>query len=338
MSDPSALPVPVTRCEFQRNIFASFGEVRFRRSVTDGTPIMAMPLGEREAQLPLGALRRELGIEDDSPDGRMLDLIDSALDYVPSLAPGDKLPSEVLTGEASWRPSPKHVRLAATRMRLNLIAWLSPHSRWADAARDEITLLRLADDVALKEEVAALAIPAAQRLELRDAAKVLRLLDEMSQEMAYIEALRQRLLERVEGLCRRMAGILATRRSLTVAPSDTLAQVHRLALLAYRQLRDRFEDVDAQTGEFSSLMRNVDNQRAFIRTNRDWLYRNQRTWDAVLAQWEQAGDAADEIAALLAKTYQFLAPRFMPTKEWQTTKPDRVATRSTPAARPQMAW
>ena len=94
-------PLPVTRCEFQRNIFASFGEVRFRRSLTDGVPIMAMPLGEREAQLPLGALRRELGIEDDSPDGRMLDLIDSALDYVPSLAPGDKLPSEVLTGDAS---------------------------------------------------------------------------------------------------------------------------------------------------------------------------------------------------------------------------------------------
>ncbi len=338
MSASITSAAPVTRCEFQQNIFASFGEVRFRRSVTDGAPIMAVSLGEREAQLPLGALRREFGIEDDSPDGRMLDLIDSALHYVPSLAPGDKLPSEVLTGEASWRPSPKHVRLAATRMRLNLVEWLSPHSRWAAVKRDEITLLRLADDAGLKAEVTALAIPAARRLELRDAANVLRLLDEMSQEMAYIEALRQRLLERVEGLCRRMAGILAARRNMAVVPSDTLAQVHRLALLAYKQLHDRFDDIDAQTGEFGSFIRNADNQRAFIRSNRDWLYRTQRTWDAILGHWEQAGEAVEDIAALLAKTYQFLAPRFMPTKQWQTTKPERVAPQPSAAPRQQMAW
>ena len=338
MSEPQAFAVPVTRCEFQTNIFASFGEVRFRRSITDGVPIMAVPLGEREAQLPLGALRREFDIQDDSPDGRMLDLIGSALDYVPSLAPGDKLPSEVLNGEASWRPSPKHIRMAATRMRLNLVAWLSPHSRWAGAKRDEITLLRLAEDAALREEVAALAIPAAQHLELRDAANVLRLLDEMSHEMAYIEALRQRLLERVEGLCRRMAAILMARRNMTTAPSDTLAQVHRLALLAYKQLHDRFDDVDAQTGEFGSLLRNIDNHRQFIRTNRDWLYRNQRVWDSVLGQWDQVGDTVDEIAALLAKTYQFLAPRFMPTKEWQAPKAERSATRPPTAVRQQMAW
>ena len=199
------------------------------------------------------------------------------------------------------------------------------------------TLLRLADDAGLKAEIAGLAILAAQHLGLRDAAHVLRLLDEMATEMAYIEALRQRLLQRVESLCRRMAGILATRRHAAAAPSDTLAQVHRLALLAYRQLHDRFDDVDAQTGEFGSLLRNKENQRQFIRTNRDWLYRNQRNWDTVLGQWEQAGETAEEIAALLAKTYQFLAPRFMPTKQWQTTKPDRAAARPA-AARPQMAW
>ncbi len=107
--------------------------------------------------------------------------------------------------------------------------------------------------------------------------------------MAYIEALRQRLLGRVEGLCRRMAEILVSRRRMAASPSDTLAQVHRLAMLAYKQLHDRFDDVDAQTGEFSSLMRNVDNQRRFIRTNRDWLYRNQRIWDSLLSQWEQVG-------------------------------------------------
>jgi hypothetical protein len=119
-----------------------------------------------------------------------------------------------------------------------------------------------------------------------------------------------------------------------------LAQVHRLAILAYRQLRDRFDDVDAQTGEFSSMMRNVENQRSFIRSNRDFLYRAQRSWESLLGQWEQVGNGTADIAALLVKTYQFLAPRFMPTKQWHTPKQERAAGRGrSPAAlRPQMAW
>ena len=339
MSQLPTPPAPPERCTLESKVFASFGEIRFRRSETDGKPVMAVILGEREAHLPLSALRREYHIDDESPDGRMFDLIVSALDYVPSLAPGDKLPAEVLTGEASWRPSPNHIRLATTRMRLNLVAWLSPTSRWANAERDEITLLRLADDQGLRDEALAVAMPAAERLQLRDASNVLKLLEEMSLELAYIEALRQRLLSRVEGLCRRMTQMLLARRG-KASPSDSLAQVQRLALLAYKQLRDRFDDVDAQTGEFSSMMRNVDNQRQFIRTNRDWLYRNQRIWDPLLNQWEQAGEAAAEIAGLLVKTYQFLAPRFMPTTQWQTPKQDRARERSKAgaAARPQMAW
>ena len=333
---PSKMP---QRCELQNRAFATFGEIRFRRSETDGKPMMSVILGDREAQLPLSALRREFGIEEDSPDGRMFELIGAALDYVPSIAPGDRLPSEVLTGEASWRPSPNHIRLATTRIRLNLVAWLSPTSRWADADRDEITLLRLADDQGLRDEAVAVAILAAERLNMRDAANVLKLLEEMALELAYIEALRQRLLARVEGLCRRMGQILTARRGQPPT-TDTLAQVHRLATLAYKQLRDRFDDVDAQTGEFSSMMRNVDNQRSFIRSNRDFLYRAQRSWETLLGQWEQAGDTAADIAGLLVKTYQFLAPRFMPTKQWQTPKQERASDRghSTGGFRAQMAW
>ncbi len=338
MSQASTPPPMPVRCELQNRAFATFGEIRFRRSETDGKPMMAVILGDREAQLPLAALRREYGIADGSPDGRMFDLITAALDYVPSVAPGDKLPSEVLTGEASWRPSPNHIRLATTRIRLNLVAWLSPASPWAEAERDEITLLRLADDQGLRDEAVAVALPAAQKLNLSDAAIVLKLLEEMAFELAYIEALRQRLLARVEGLCRRMAEIMTSRR-IQPSKSDTLAQVHRLAMLAYKQLHDRFEDVDAQTGEFSSMMRNVDNQRNFIRSNRDFLYRAQRSWDTLLNQWEQAGDTAAELAGLLAKTYQFLAPRFMPTKQWQTPKLERAAERpGSNFGRAQMAW
>ena len=80
----------------------------FRRAEADDTPVMVMSLGERTAAVPLRALQRELGIADDSPDGRMLGLIAQSLDFVAGLQIGDPLPAEVLDGRASWTPGATH--------------------------------------------------------------------------------------------------------------------------------------------------------------------------------------------------------------------------------------
>ncbi len=321
------------RCELQHKLFSTMGDVRFRRSTTDGVPMMALMLGDREAHLPLDSLRREFCIEKDSADGRMLDLIGSALDFVPSLQPGDQLPAEIRTGEASWQPSPNNIRLAATRLRLDLVSWVSPASRWAKAGRDELTLLRLADDPALRAEVEAACLPVAGQLGLRDRADVIRLMDDLSQELACIEALRERLLGRVSGLCRRVRRLLHDRKRPSLS-FDTLSQVDRLAGAALKQIVSRFEDVDAQTGEIGSLLRNVDNQRVFIRTNRDWLYRTQIAWEPVLDRWCRAAEMpTEEMGAMLAATYQFLAQRCMPGTAWQRPRQQRKAGQAS-----RMAW
>ena len=330
---PSSPELP-DRCELQHKVFSTLGEVRFRRSSTDGVPMMALMLGEREAQLPLDSLRREFAIGEDSADGRMLDLIGSALDFVSSLQPGDRLPAEVCTGEASWQPSPSHLRLAATRCRLDLVAWMSPTSRWAKAGRDELSLLRLADDPGLRAEVQAASAAVAGQLAAADGNTVIRLLDELSQELAYIEALRERLLGRVTGLCRRV-GRMRRDRSRQPASYDTVSRVHRLATVAAKQIISRFDDVEAQTGEIGSLLRNVDNQRSFIRSNRDWLYRTQRAWEPVLDKWSRAVDMPEEeMGALLAVTYQFLAQRCLPGTTWQRARQPR----RTEAASTRVSW
>ena len=77
-----------------------------------------------------------------------------------------------------------------------------------------------------------------------------------------------------------------------------------------------------------AALRNADSQRTFIRSNRDWLYRTQRAWQSLLAEWDVAGIGFDEgILQLLNRSYQFLAPRFMPVTEW--------ASRTRPAKRKQ---
>ena len=325
---------PPERCELRHKLFSTLNNVRFRRSATDGVPMMALQLGEREAVLPLESLRREFDIGADTADGRMLDLIGSALDFVSCLEPGDALPPEVRTGEASWKPSPNHFRLAATRLRLDLVSWLSPASRWSKAGRDELSLLRLADDPALHEEVRIASAVVAIRIEQPDANAVMQLIEELSQELAYIDALRERLQDRVVHLCRRL-GRLRRDRGRTPVSFDTLAQVHRLAIAAAKQILNRFDEIDAQTGEVGSLLRNVENQRSFIRSNRDWLYRTQRAWQPILDHWAKAGDMpAGELGSLLAATYQFLAQRSLPGTQWQRA---RVVRRTIPADA-RMTW
>ena len=340
MTDDPVMSNTKLRLELQHRVFSTLGDVRFRRSDTDGTPVLAMTLGEREAQIPLDALQREVGIASDSPDGRMLELIAAALDHVPSLQPGDRLPSEVLSGRASWRPSPDHLRLAGVRLRLNLVAWLSPKSHWAKAKRDGPTLLRLADDPALSREVQAAALAAARLLGLGDAAQLLGLLTELSEEMSYIEALRERLLARVEALCRQVSELQGTRKHGGTL-GDTLSQVHRLARLAFHDLRVRFDDVDAITSAFDTLARNLDGLRSFIRNTRDYLYRNQRAWEPLLRRGDAA--AGVSVSGLLTATYQFLAQRSMPTTAWQgrPQNPAAPGNKQPPRGSPggmQIAW
>ncbi len=319
MPDPSSRPTP-ERLQLEHPMFTAMGRVRFC-SGSDGTPMMLVRLGEREAQMPLQSLRRQFDIGHDTPDGHMLDLIGSALDYVACLKLGDRLPAEVRTGEASWQPSPAHARLATARLTLALLAWLLPQAGWGAMARDEAALARLADDPAAQAELEAAAARAAGPLGLPDGATVRRLVRELSHEFAYIEALRSQLLHPVEALCVRLAGLREDRRRLA-APLDTLSQVHKLTELACRGLRERFDVVDASERDARALLGDVPGQRRALRAQRDWMYREQRAWDPVLAQWGSPGESsATEVAAVLAATYRFLAPRFMPTHSWQAPQP-----------------
>ena len=302
------------RCQFENKLFTTLGDVAFRRSDADGMPIMSVNLGYAEASIPLASLRRDFSIGDDTPDGRMLDLVGSALDFVLRLQPGDKLPSEVRTGEASWQPSTEHVAITAIKLRLRLVIWHSPMSPWAKLpANGSLPALGDAD---FQQHVDAATAGAGAELGLDTAAQVAGRLDDLTRELSYIAALHDRLLTPVEDTVRRCEGLAHMARSST-GLQETVSQVVRLINIAHRQIRTRFDDLDGQTGEIINALRNIESQRRFIRANRDWLYRNQRAWDTLLQAWRTAPPViSDATAALLTQTYRFLAPRFMPAKDW----------------------
>lgn len=322
-------------CRLIHPAFAAFGPPTFRRAETDRTPVMVVSLGEREASLPLRALQREFGIPDDSDDGRMLGLIAEALDYVQQLSLGDMLPGEVLDGHASWEPGARHLRIAASRLQAQLIAWLTPRAGLATehggAATYGDALLHLDDDPATRAQIQAAFERAAIELGLEGPPQVVVRLEALAEELSYIEALRDRFAGRVQTLVRRV-GELARGRSADMGRLETLTQVERLAVVGLRGIDDRLAEVDAQTEEVISALRNADSQRSFIRSNRDWLYRASLDWEPILAAWDSAGPVPDDaLWALIARTYRFLARHFMPATAW----PSALAPRRHRAAAAQ---
>ncbi|HET6184815.1 MAG TPA: hypothetical protein VFA03_14630 [Acetobacteraceae bacterium] len=315
-------------------MFRALGDPMFRRAEADGVPVMVVVLGDRQAALPLRAVQREFGIADDSPDGRMLTLIAQALDFVTALRPGDTLPNEVLTGEASWSPDPSHVAIVAARLRLQLVDWLTSGAESERARLDPETLLQIEDDPHLRAQVQTALARAAEELHLANAEAVLEKLEALARELGYIEALRERLLVRVRRMAERVERLARGWRG-DAHHNETLTQVRRLAATAVAQTQARFDELDAQTGEVMAALRNAESQRAFIRTNRDWLYRSLRAWEPLLNQWDEAPAAIDQdTIRLIQRTYQFLAPRYMPVQEW-------LSVAALPAARPKqlgMVW
>jgi hypothetical protein len=298
------------RCELTNPVFSIFGPVVFRRAEADGTPAMVVPLGERLAVLPLRALKREFGITDESPDGQMLGLIAASLDYVAGLRPGDRLPPEVLTGEASWSPEPRHCAIAAARLRRHLFAAFGVP---AEAALPE----HLERDPARRAAVQSVFERAAAALGLAGRQDVLDLLERLAEEAAYIEALRETLLLRVQALCRQ-AGALGIDWHGNGERHATLTQVRRLTGIARDRLGARFAAIDAEMADALAALRNLDARRASLRAHRDWLHRTRRAFEPVLTEWEAAPPFLDDTAwPRLGRTYQFLAPRFMPVQEWE---------------------
>src|SRR5271163_4645886 len=181
MRSPTA-EAPV-RCQLAHRLFRAFDEPLFRVE-PDGTPVMVVRLGEREAALSLASLRREFSIADDSPDGRMLALIVQSLDFVAAVRLGDPLPNEVLTGEASWEPGPVHLQIAISRLRLHLVDWMNGGSGTNKLQRDAISLLQAADEPGMREQIDEAIERAASVLALGSPAGVVGLLDQLGEDLA----------------------------------------------------------------------------------------------------------------------------------------------------------
>jgi len=308
---------------FQSPFFAKLDMAYFRMAENTDEPVLMVEYGDQEVALAFPGIRRELGLTDDDHDGRMLTLVTKGLKFVNTLAIGDQLPAEIITGKASWPLTPQHAQVAYQRLALKLMAWMTGstvETSTAVHAADDI--LKQAQDPEMRKKIAAAFDEAAEALGLgrERREEVVGYLETLAQELGYIEALRERF-SRVVKVGRRLKDYADLGRKTGKGGqrvADVIDQAARLIRPAVDQFVQLFKDTDALTNDIMAVLRDLDGHLSAIRAQRDEIHQRLNPWNDLLDSWEKIKDTdvTGAVVRVSARTVRMLAPRFMPHKDW----------------------
>jgi len=335
IASPVTETAPPTHVELDHWFFKKVEGVRFQLHQSTGQPGVTITMAKNEAFLTLSSLRKEFHIEGDTADGLMLTRIADGLKYVKGLLIGDELPKEILTGEASWVPSPKHLAIAHQRVGMRLITLVSTDE---PTTTDPAELLALADDPAIKKKINESFEVAAVELGMKPEQKqeVIGFVNTLAGELGYIEFLREKFL-RIDNMRERIQKVRVLH-SRTASIRESSDQVARLIERAKAEYQAFFDDIDERTSAVVPLLRNIDESIEYIRKMRDDLHVRFLVWDDLLKAWEpNLVEYSMQVGELLRKTHQFLAPRFMSFTDWTAIAREEQKKRARLRVQP-MAW
>jgi hypothetical protein len=294
--------------------FRMLGNPVFRLSAGTEIPSMVVQLDKQEAVLPLRSVAREFAVDVNSPDGEMLKLIEQALNYVAYLRLGDKLPSELSGGQASWEPGEQDRRLATSRVWQNFVrcvfACTGDHATVSGGAApgwEEKPANRALLKQAVGDATALIGEP--------DENEITERLKTISGEVAYIECMRRMLIRGIVALQEKLMRIDLAQ--VPAARHATVQQVQALGRRGLAEIKRRFDALDTRMDDILALIRDLPQAVIWLRTQRDWLFRTNHAWSSVFADWASAPRHLDEFFwKVVERTYSFLAPRFMSVQEW----------------------
>lgn len=313
--DDTPKPMRETHFDFQHKVFSLPGAF-FAIEPTSKQPVLNILLGDLKAALPFNTLRESFSIEADSHDSRLLETVERGLAYVKQIRPGEKIPGELLDGSASWSVDDKHRMIARGRLTVQLVSWITGSEM---IVVDIEELEQIVEDPNTKDRLKTAFIQLAEKLGIHsDNAEqyINDRIDDLTQELSYIEALRDRF-KHVRALSENFARLLQIYR----ADRTFCSELQRMAGLIKKPLKaydSIFEQADAQTGEIMGALRSFDATVNFIRKIRDDLRSRLMEWEDVLQAWDGVPvERSQQIEQLQKMTYRFLASHFIETKVWE---------------------
>jgi hypothetical protein len=310
----SAPPPPVnTHFALHHKVFEVPGAV-FKMDRINRTVALHMQLGGVAASIEINQIIKTFGIEPDSEDGRMLKTIEKSLTFVREIRPGDSIPNELLDGTASWAIEPRHLEKARSKLLVQLVSWMTEGNSAID---NSVDVLKLINTPEVKEKINDAFGAAARHLGLKEVDKelVIAMIGQLANELAYIEALRDKLVGYlvIKKKLKELSAVYRTDRRV----GETIDRTSTLITQPFTKLREQFQLVDAQTAEVLSSLRRLAATVQFLRGVRDSMREFVLLWHDLDALWidlrVERGPTAE---ALVTRTYRFAATYYSMTHRW----------------------
>jgi len=309
-----AEPMRDTHFDFQHKVF-SLPSAFFCIDPTSKDPVLNILLGDLKAALAFPTLMESFQISEGSHDERLLDVVEQGLAYVKQIRPGEQIPGELLDGRASWSVEDKHRAIAKGRLTVQLVSSVTGSEM---IVSDADQLEQLVEDPQTKARVKVAFQRLAEKLKITtDAEQFLTdRIDDLAQELSYIEALRDRFkhIGKIEAMFGKLITIYRTDRTFC-------SEINRMQGLIRKPLREYdmiFDQADAQTGDIVGALKDFHATVQFIRKIRDDLRAKLLEWEDLLQGWDSiAMERSGQIEQLQKQTYRFLASRFIETTVWK---------------------
>ncbi|CBS90171.1 hypothetical protein [Azospirillum lipoferum] len=307
-------PMRDTHFDFQHKVFSLPGAF-FCQEPNSKEPVLNILLGDLKATLAFPTLLESFQIEDGTHDARLLEIIEQGLAFVKLIRPGEEIPGELLDGRASWSVEDKHRIIAKGRLTVQIVSSFTGNEM---IVSDIDELEQVVEDPQTKERMKAAFAKIAERLKLtNDYEQYLTdRIDDLAQELSYIEALRDRFkhIRRIDQAMAKLATIYRTDRTFC-------SELNRMQGLIRKPLREYdliFDQADAQTGDIVGALRNFHPTIQFIRKIRDDLRAKLLEWEELLQGWDEVTmERSPKVEALQKQTYRFLASRYIETTVWK---------------------
>ncbi|SMH43617.1 hypothetical protein [Azospirillum agricola] len=307
-------PMRDTHFDFQHKVFSLPGAF-FCADPTSKDPVLNITLGDLKAALAFPTIQESFQIEEGSHDDRLLEVVEQGLAYVKQIRPGEQIPGELLDGRASWSVEERHRKLAKGRLMMQVASSVKGNEI---IVSDADQLEQLLDDPQTQARMKAAIERIAARLKITEKAEEIvgGRIDDLAQELSYIEALRDRFkhIGKIETKLGKLTTVYRTDRTFC-------SEVNRMQGLIRKPLREYdmiFDQADAQTGDIVGALKDFHATVQFIRKIRDDLRAKLLEWEDLLNGWDHiAMERSSQMEQLQKQTYRFLASRFIETTVWK---------------------
>ncbi|MFM2044661.1 MAG: hypothetical protein RLY86_3237 [Pseudomonadota bacterium] len=289
--------------DFQHGVLTMAGSV-FTWPAASDRPMLQVRYGDVCGSVSLDQVRTTFGIKADSPDGRLLSLVERSLRHVQSIRPGDRIPSEILDGTASWTVEDRHRDMAWLKLTTALLAQLGvTNLTVAETEQAKAELRRSADVLAAR-----IGLPPGSREEAVDRA------ERLAAELGYIEALRDFYKPLFE-LPWKLKEIQKANGRDQQITYDT-KRTQELLKVPMGRIRAALDSVDARMADLVTALAEPDKTVKLIRSRRDVLHYQSMDWQAILTTWRTLRPATNEAILSIAELIRFLSLRFVQVKSW----------------------